>query len=282
MFEPVWGASEDDADVEEQELRDSVDLWGEGIAETTIVDIVDFETGANSWDGQVHVVRFQNAPPVAFRADKVVDVIADSSGPLKDIASKSPDKLTSGDVIAFLPGVEHHSLRDALMAAWDNTLAAERAFLEPLWRAAIEDAVATHGPKGVAARCERTEGAVRSWLDGRATPQQRDDFDTVLNMAAAEEARGRADAIWQLLQRTRGMHRQIGALLNAAVSETVAGADRTSARKLEEVTRTHVGDLLDIAEALRVQSVSAPVPATAADTGRYLPEGHPLLKERTV
>jgi hypothetical protein len=274
------GGAEIPEERDEQLWRQLVDLWGDDIEQPDrSAPPLGFGAAPYVYSGLARVVRFANAPPVAFCDDRLVDVIADASGS-SEIASKPPSLLVAGDHIAFLPGVEHHSLRDALMAAWDETLQTARQMCEPLWRAAITEAVRGHGLDGVAALCGRHESTVRTWFDGRNAPQQVEDFEVVLELSGIKAAWEARAAIWRLLEKTRGMHRFIGRLLNGAVAEALSGTgDQPNIRELERLTKTPVGDLLDVAEDLTVVSVGPPVRTAIADCGRYLPYDHPLLTE---
>lgn len=273
-------------DSENSELwRELVDLWGSDIDADR--EPGSGETGAgeeSAYSGVARVVRFVNAPPVALRDDRPVDVIADADGDgLDDIVSKLPGALAPGEHIAFLPGVEHHSLRDALMAAWDETLATERQMFEPLWRAAITQAVSRHGVAALALMCDRHEATVRSWADDRAAPQQPDVFETVLRASGHDAAFQARAPIWRFLQTTRTMHRIIGKKLRAAVAEALSdAADQRSVAELEQLTSTPVGDLLDVAEELVVARVGAARHIALADCGHYLNHIHPLLQGDTA
>jgi hypothetical protein len=273
-------------DSENSELwRELVDLWGSDVDGGRDPD--GGETGggeeSGAYSGLARLASFVNAPPVALRDDRPVDVIADADGDgLDDIVSKLPGALAPGEHIAFLPGVEQHSLRDALMAAWDDTLATERQMFEPLWRAAITQAVARHGVAALAVMCDRHEATVRSWSDDRAAPQQPDVFETVLRASGHDAAFQARAPIWRFLQTTRTMHRIIGKKLRAAVSEALSdAADQHSVAELEALTSTPVGDLLDIAEELVVATVGAARPVALADCGHYLNHDHPLLQGAT-
>jgi hypothetical protein len=268
-------------DPEDRSLwQDLVDLWGADIDPGVGRAPVGDECSTAGYDGMARIVHFENAPPVALRDDRPVDVIADADGDgLDDIVSKPPAELRVGEHIAFLAGTEHQSLRDALMAAWDETLAVERQLLEPLWRTAIESAVAKHGIAAVAARCGRHEGTVRSWADDRAAPQRSSDFEAVLRASEHDGAWQARAAIWTFLQTTRNVHRLIGKKLLAAVAESLSEAgDQPAVRDLEALTRTPVGDLLDTAEDLVVARVGPARPAALADCGHFLNPDHPLLQ----
>jgi len=255
--------------------RELIDLWDSDIdapGRQRAGEEVDLDLG---YGGLAHVVHFASAPPVALRGDRTVDVLVG-----EEIASKLPGDLASGDHIAFLPGHEHHSLREILISAWDETLATERGLCEPLWRAAIAAAAERHGIPDLARRCGRHESTVRTWVDGRAAPQQLEDFEAVL--AAADEgaaSKARA-AIWRYLQTTRTMHRMIGKKLRSAIAESLSDAsDQRAVRRLEELTAAPVGDLLDVVEELVVERVEPASPIALADCGRFLDKNHPSPTE---
>jgi len=285
---PAFGEFEERTDAEadvpipdrdQEELwRELVDLWGSELPEP---EYGDAGLGvAVTYTGFARLVRFLNAPPALLRNDRSVDVISDADGHgLDDVISKLPGELAGGDHIAFLPGTEHHSLREALMTAWDDTLATERQLFEPLWRAAIAAAVERLGFADLARRTGRHEATVRSWYEDRAAPQQPDDFQAVLD-AAGNPALWKARVpVWRFLQKTRTMHRIIGKKLCAAIGEALADApDQPNIRELVRLTGAPVGDLLDAAEELIVASVSEPIDVLLAECGRYLPSDHPLLK----
>jgi hypothetical protein len=127
--------------------------------------------------------------------------------------------------------------------------------------------------------CERHDATVRSWWDDRAAPQQPEVFETVLRASGIESALQARAAIWRFLQTTRTMHRIIGKKLRAAVSESLSDAvDQPAVRELEALTKTPVGDLLDIAEDLVVASVGLARRVALADCGHYLTYDHPLLQ----
>jgi hypothetical protein len=259
--------------------RELVDLWGSDLPESAsgsgaLGDVI------TDYDGFARLALFSNAPPVLLRDDRLVDVIADADGDgLDDVISKSPSELSAGEHIAFLPGTEHHSLREALMSAWDDTLATERQLFEPLWRSAIEGAVAHNGVGALAVSLQRHEATVRSWYEDRAAPQQPDDFLAVLTASKNPAAWKARAPIWRFLQTTRTMHRIIGKKLRGAIAEAISDApDQPNIRKLERLTAAPVGDLLDAAEELVIVSVSPAIEVSLAECGRYLPPDHFLLK----
>lgn len=286
---PAYGEAKEWTDTEadvkipdrnrEELWRELVDLWGSELPELEIVggDL----SSTEGYGGFARLVQFLNAPPVLMRDDKSVDVIAGVDGDgLDDVVSKLPGELAAGEHIAFLPGTEHHSLREALMSAWDETLAMERQLFEPLWRAATTDAVKRHGLADLARRVGRHEATVRSWYEDRAAPQKSDDFQAVL-VASGNPAAWKARApIWRFLQTTRTMHRIIGKKLRAAIGEALEDShDQPNIRELERITGAPVADLLDAAEELIVASVSQAVAVPLAECGRYLSADYPLLKD---
>jgi len=262
--------------------RELVDLWGSDIEEeeNAAGAARPATDAAAGYSGVARIVQFLNAPPVALRDDSPVDVLTDADGRhLEDLVSKLPGALESGERIAFLPGVEQHSLRDALMAAWDATLASERELLEPLWRAAIARAVEQHGIYGLARICYRDEATIRTWVRGTAAPQQVEVFELVLGACGLDAAWQARAPMWRLMQAMRTMHRIIGKKLRAAIVEALSDyGDQPAVRELEALTKTSLGDLLDIAEALVVARVGPPRRLRLADCGHYLPHDHPLLE----
>lgn len=268
--EPGW----DDADLpaadSPQAWRELVELWGTDIEPGLPVD----EHTADTYNGVARIVQFVGAPPVALRDDRAVDVLDGDS-----IITKAPGDLLAGEHIAFVPGVEHNSLRDMLMAAWDDTRQTERTMCEPLWRNAIDQAAQRLGVPALAQLCDRHESTVRTWLDGRATPQQSELFEAVLRACANDTVWQARAPIWAYLTKKRGTHRLIGRRLRDAISEALSDdAEQPNVRALEELTLAPVGDLLAVVEELVVAGVSPPVPAALADCGHYLPSHHPLLQ----
>ena len=259
--------------------RELVDLWGSDLPEPDGGGALDAGLPFG-YSGFARLVHFVNSPPVLLRDDRSVDVIVDAEGQgLDEVISKLPGQLLAGEHIAFLPGTEHHSLREALMSAWDDTLATERQLCEPLWRAAIVEAIEQHGLDGLAARISRHVATVRSWYEDRAAPQQAQDFLDVLKASANPAAWKARAPIWRFLQTTRTMHRLIGKKLRAAIGETLAGGpDQNNILELARLTHAPVGDLLDAAEELIVASVSPSLEVPLADCGRYLPADYSLLK----
>ena len=267
-------------DTNKEELwRQLVDLWGTELPEPGAAG--DGVGGlAGGYAGLARLVRFLNAPPVLMRDDRVVDVIADADGDgLDEVVSKFPGALIVGEHIAFLPGTEHNSLREGLMAAWDESLATERQLFEPLWRAAIIGAVERRGIPGLARRIRRLEVTVRSWYEDRAAPQQPEDFEAVLIESGNPAAWSARAPIWRFLQTTRTNHRVIGKKLRGAITEALADtSQQPNIRDLERLTGSPVGDLLDAAEELIVASVSEPAAVPLSLCGRYLPVNHPILE----
>jgi hypothetical protein len=272
-------ASTSPQELEDGELwRELIDLWGSEIdvpGRERAGEDVDLDTG---YGGVAYIVHFGSAPPVALRSDRTIDVLLG-----EDIISKLPGELVAGDHVAFLPGHEHHSLREILTSAWDENLDTERALCEPLWRGAIAAAEKRHGVPDLARRCSRHETTIRTWIDGRAAPQRVEDFEAVLAAAGEEGALNARAAIWHYLQKTRTMHRLIGKKLRSAVAESLSEAPgQRAVRDLEELTGVVVGDLLDVVEELVVERVDAPRAVRLADCGRFLDPNHPLPSEGEV
>lgn len=269
-------ASEPLPDPNDNELwRELVDLWGSDIEAVGQSPSGEDPNVEAAYGGSARIIHFVSAPPVALRDDREVDVLRG-----EDIVSRLPGELKPGDHIAFLPGTERHSLRDALISAWDETLVTERALCEPLWRAAISQAVERHGIPDLARICERHEATVSNWAEDQSAPQQPEPFQAVLEASGNEDAFSARSTIWRFLQTTRTTHRIIGKKLRAAIAESLSDAtDQPAVRDLEKLTRAPIGDLLDVAEELVIEQVGPARAVPLADCGHFLDPEIPLPDE---
>ena len=95
----------------------------------------------NPYDGYAHLVRFSDAPPVFFRSDANVDVLLNEDGADEGLTANLPvADLQPGMVVAFLPGGQR-SIRDMLLAIYDERFHLEAKMFAPMWSRAIDNAV---------------------------------------------------------------------------------------------------------------------------------------------
>jgi hypothetical protein len=242
-------------------------------------DVEDTTAGVVSapYNGMARLVRFTDAAPVFYRADAKVDVVRcedDDDGP----GGVRVGELEEGLRIAFLPGGQR-SLFEQVCAVYDERLFLETKMFEPLWERALARAVANVGFAGLAELADRTTAAVRSWVAGKAIPQQDWRLKRVLEASEDAEALRAQQPLWDYLTATRGPHRQIGKLNRKAIAE-VARDDREqpNLRELERYVGRDLEDLYDQVELVTVLSVSSPIPVPLSHCGRPLPDDDPLLR----
>ncbi len=264
-------------------------LWGTDLAdEASDSDGDDYPAAVTAYCGYAREVTFTDGSRVLFRDDGEVDVLGVDDEGEEDIVARPPGELARGDRIAFLPGAGRRSLLDTLMAAHDERLAAEQRMLEPLYRRALDLAVAEHGVEGLAAIVGRQRFSVWDWLADRAKPGTKTAFEALLRASGDDDAWRARAPIWEYLSRKRGVHRYIGRLMRKAIAEGLRddGARPALARLGEVVRRNDLEDLFDQVEELEVLRVSPSEQLPLRHCGRYLDLDDPtmaaFLRERGI
>jgi hypothetical protein len=254
--------------------------YGQELPDADTSDDLDETTAevlSKPYNGMARLVSFTDAAPVFFRSDAKVDVLQDDDD--EDVAVAVPvGELHEGMTIAFLPGGQR-SLLEQVLAVYDERLFLEAKMFAPLWQRALLAAVANVGIDGLAALTERTTAAVRSWVNGKNTPQQDWRLKRVLEASGDEEVLRAQQPLWDYLTATRGPHRKIGRLNRQAIAE-VAREDREQPHlhELERYVGRDLEDLYDQVELVTVLSVSSPVAVPLSRCGRPLPEDDPYLR----
>ncbi|HXH33028.1 MAG TPA: hypothetical protein VNJ54_01295 [Plantibacter sp.] len=198
-------------------------------------------------------------PTLIVAADARLDVLrrAGAHGAAK-VVERLVSEIQPGNCLIVLPGAERGSLLQELMGAWDQQLVPIRYVYENLWQTALEDAVATMTVTGLARHLDVTTGTVSDWLDlnrGARWPQQRSWMREIIKLSSNEKAKENAAPIVRHIQRTRGIHRRIGLLLNRAVTEAVAGGNPRWVRQLERLVGREVEGQLAAAQYLTVKEI---------------------------
>jgi hypothetical protein len=249
-----------------QELRDEADTGAE--EEPGVVDL-------RPYGGTARLLRFSNAPPVFFRDDAPVDVLADEDE--EATLQLLPEDLRAGMVVAFLPG-GGRSVLDELFSLYDVQLDVEQRMFLPLWRQAIRMATEKMGVEGLADALDRSKFAVWDWLAGRTTPRDERRFKQILEISGCEEAIRAQAPMWTLLSTLRGQHRRIGRLNNLAIAEALRDdPNPIHLRELERKVGHRLNDIYDHIERVTVASVSEPVAVPLAACGRPLSDNDPLI-----
>jgi hypothetical protein len=267
----------------QQELwRELFALRGTGLAEEP--DDIDAAHGLlpeRRYDGKAMLVRFHNAPPVLFRADAELDVLAEDDSEEAATVTLRVTDLEPGMELAFAPGLQHSILR-ALFDLYDGQHSVEDAMFEPMWEA-VRDAARAKGVDALAAATERSKAAATTWVSGRNVPREPWRFKRMLDFAGVPEALAWQESLWGYLTSSRGPHRKLGWLHRRALVEAASGAEQTPNldRLAAMVRAADLHDHYAAVELVAVASVSGPVLAPLAHCGHYLqPNSHYLTGAR--
>lgn len=249
-----------------QELRDEADTGAE--EEPGVVDL-------RPYGGTARLLRFSDAPPVLFRDDAPVDVLANEDE--EATLQLMPADVRAGMVVAFLPG-GGRSVLDELLSLYDIQLDVEQRMFLPLWKQAIRTATEKTGVDGLANALGRSKFAVWDWLAGRTTPREEWRLKRILEISGCEEAIRAQAPIWTFLSTLRGQHRRIGRLNNLAIAEALRDdPNPIHLRELERKVGHRLNDIYDHIERVTVTSVSEPVAVPLAACGRPLSDDDPFI-----
>jgi hypothetical protein len=261
--------------------QELITMWGEDLPGRSgdEDEDEDGDEGSFAYGGYARELRFDDGSRVLFRDDGELDVLTVNDDGEEVIVGLTPGQLERGMTVAFLPGSGRRSLLDILMAAYDDRLAAERRLFEPLYRRALDAAVATHGVAELARIVGRERFSVWDWLADRAKPGDERAFELLLVASGDQEAYAARAPMWEYLSHKRGVHRRIGWLMRQAIAETLLGEpDRPQLRALETlVARTDLEDLFDQVEELKVLRVGEPELVPLRYCGRYLDSDDPMM-----
>jgi hypothetical protein len=202
---------------------------------------------------------FEEGPTLLVGADARLDVVWTAGEKAQAKVRETPvAELRPGCRVIVLPGSKRGSLLEDLMEAWDQRLGPVRFLYQNMWQQAIEAAVAKLGRHGLAAHLGVTVQTVDDWVDplrGSMWPQQKRWMREILHLCGDANVWENRARIIRYVERTRGMHRLIGRLLNRAVTEAVAGDSARWTRELERRIGQTLEDELAAAQFLTVREL---------------------------
>ena len=234
-----------------------------------------------AYAGSARLLRFSDAQPVFFRDDAPVTVYRPHAPEDESpVVSLLPGELTAGMTVVFLPGAERSDLLGTLTDSFHGQLEMERRMFEPLYREALEAAVAKVGMTGLARACGHIPDTVRDWLDGQTWPQKPEKFAVILALADLPHVTRAQASIWRFFERVRGAHRYIGRLLNEAVEDAVhLNGSHEHLDALSRLVGRDLSDIFDQVEAVTVASVGPPQRIPLAATGQFLDPDDPFIRK---